>query len=119
MEGIKRHLLPLDAFEFREHQYVVTERSCVYVAKQAYFRRARLDTSAQIVEVLSSGHPQNHWYYRSDQWIEQPFLLLSIFMQPYVGRFEDCLFLSTIYSSDRYRVDLDLTRSFEKMLQKI
>jgi len=63
------------------------------------------DTNRQIVEMLVNGRFFGHYYYRSDQWIDQPyrirFGILSI--EPYVGPPENAPAES--FGNGTYKVD--------------
>ena len=69
---------------FRVGDLEPLEESCVYRAEETFRARSKKDTNPAIVQMILNGKPINHWYYRSDQWIDQPFLALGKF-QPYVG----------------------------------
>lgn len=58
---------------------------CVSEAQKTFRERWGTDTNPRIVQMVLQGKPIDHWYYRSDQWISQPFVAPDIFMQSYVG----------------------------------
>src|ERR1035437_9921666 len=60
------------------------EESCISRAERTFRLRSKTDTNPVIVQMTRGGNPIDHWYYRSDEWIDQPFFALGKF-QPYVG----------------------------------
>ena len=48
-----------------------------------------------------------HWYYRSNEWIDQPYFNPSVFLQPYIGPPEKAL--SILYGRNTFRVDEEAT----------
>jgi hypothetical protein len=60
------------------------EEVCILRAEKIFKIRSKLDTNPHIVQMVSREKPIEHWYYRSDQWIDQPYFALGI-MKPYIG----------------------------------
>jgi hypothetical protein len=87
---------------------IVTE-PCIAHAEKVFRRRAGLDTNPQIVQMVGLTGPINHWYYKSEEWIDQPFPILAHLIQPYVGPAGDCinpLYREYIASASRWYLDL-------------
>ncbi|PIN79524.1 hypothetical protein COV16_03755 [Candidatus Woesearchaeota archaeon CG10_big_fil_rev_8_21_14_0_10_34_8] len=59
--------------------------SCINHAYRTYAKRADQDTNPVIARMLVDGKPVDHWYYRSDEWIDQPYELSMIGFPAYVG----------------------------------
>ncbi len=59
--------------------------TCSDEAEKTFRNRWGQDTNPRIVQMVHQGQPIDHWYYRSDQWISQPYAWPAIFLQPYVG----------------------------------
>lgn len=75
--------------------------------KKIYNERNALDTHPVIVQMRHLGRLIDHWYYRSDQWVDQPYFKPSEFLQPYVGPVE--LANPGLYGKGTYIVDKELT----------
>ncbi len=58
---------------------------CVVAAERTFKERWGKDTNPMIVQMIIFGALQDHWYYRSDQWVDQPYSLPAMFTQPYRG----------------------------------
>jgi hypothetical protein len=58
---------------------------CIKHAVKTFNERHQQDTNPRIVQMIHHGTPLDHWYYRSDQWIDQPYLMEGLFIQPHVG----------------------------------
>lgn len=63
------------------------EEACILRAGKTFRNRFKTDTNPSIVRMVVGGKPINHWYYRSDQWIDQPYFSVdpSLPLQSYVG----------------------------------
>ncbi len=59
---------------------------CIHHALLTYRKRKDTDTEPHIVNMTINGQPIDHWYYRSRQWIDQPYLLGPLGVEPYVGQ---------------------------------
>jgi hypothetical protein len=65
---------------------VPVENNCLYIALQTYKQRHETDKNPVIVQmVIDDFVIIPHWYYRSDDWIEQQFLYPWDSIFPYVG----------------------------------
>jgi hypothetical protein len=86
---------------------------CVVAAQRAYLERKEADTNPQIVQMVLRGKVLiNHWYYRSDQWVEQPYFIPFFVLQPYRG---PANYASPIlYGQDTYIVDERLIELTDK-----
>jgi hypothetical protein len=58
---------------------------CVDHALATFLERRERDTNPKIVKMLVNGKPISHWYYRSEEWIDQPYYMGRFLVQPYVG----------------------------------
>jgi hypothetical protein len=78
------------------------------VAAENYMReRWGMDTHPCIVQMRLRGELVPHWYYRSDQWVAQPYFLPQHFLQPYVGPSEGAL--PSLYGRGTYIIDSEAT----------
>ncbi len=59
--------------------------ACILRAERTFKLRWKTDTNPVIAQMILRGEQIPHWYYRSDQWIDQPYFAISNGMQPYVG----------------------------------
>lgn len=59
--------------------------TCIDEAVKTFKERWGRDTNPRIVQMIHQGQRIDHWYYRSNEWISQPYAWPKIFMQPYVG----------------------------------
>jgi len=46
---------------------------CTKHAEDVFNSRRGIDTNPMIVQMIHHDKPVNHHYYRSDQWIDQPY----------------------------------------------
>lgn len=60
------------------------KEACINRAERIFQLRHKTDTNPKIVQMILRGERIPHWYYRSDEWIDQPYFAMSIAMQPYV-----------------------------------
>ena len=79
------------------------EEACITRAHKTFRTRCKIDTNPTIVRMLHNGKPIDHWYYRSDQWIDQPFHFPQLGMFAYVGAPTSAT--KVIYSKENYIVD--------------
>jgi len=85
---------------------------CLVCAERVFKeRRENGDTNPQIVQMVSGGVPIPHWYYRSDQWIEQPYFKPSEFIQPHVGPADQAMPFR--YGEEDFIVDEEMTDLFK------
>ena len=86
---------------------------CLPKAIEIFYERINLDTNLTIVKMLSprDGSFLNHWYFRSDQFIGNPFKWTDIDgkdIPPYVG---DAKKASIVYyGKGLFEVDEELTQ---------
>lgn len=74
---------------------------CLVHAEETFKARVNLgDTDPMIVQMIHLGELIPHWYYRSVQWIDQPYFFPFSFLQPYVGPTN--LAISSLYGPDTY-----------------
>ena len=58
---------------------------CMEHALKTLIERRSQDTKPVIVRMVLRGDLIDHWYYMSEQWIDQPYFIPHINLQPYVG----------------------------------
>jgi len=81
---------------------------CLVAAQRVFKERMKNgDTNPQIVQMKLRGQLIPHWYYRSDQWVEQPYLKISDFLQPFVGPADEAM--PFLYGEGSYVVDEEMT----------
>lgn len=91
-------------------------KSCIKCAEQAFEERLKKgDTNPQIVQMILMGKPTKHFYYRSDQWIEQPLYKPSAFIPCYVGPADQAN--PCFYGEGTYQIHESLTRRICKILK--
>jgi len=84
--------------------------SCINHAYRTYAKRADQDTNPVIARMLVDGKPVDHWYYRSDEWIDQPYDLTMVFGFPaYVGP-ADNRQIQYIYNKRTFVVETEHTK---------
>ena len=67
-------------------KFVFPENNCLFIALQTYKERFEKDTNSLIAQmILGTGEIIDHWYYRSDEWIEQLFKFPEDKIEPYQG----------------------------------
>jgi len=76
--------------------------SCIKVATETFLARST-DQNRRIVQMILYGNLIPHWYYRSDQWIYQPFLNISKGIIHYVGDPKNAD--SNLYGEGTYQLD--------------
>jgi len=86
--------------------------NCVTHACNTYKERKDKDTNPMVVEMVLQGKPIDHFYYRSDQWVDQPYYNPSGLMQPYVGPADQAPPL--LYGKGTYLID-EATTNLLKM----
>ena len=90
---------------------------CIACAERVFKQRQKDgDTNPQIVQMKSGGYSISHWYYRSDQWIEQPYLKISAFIQPYVGPSNQAQ--KSLYGEGSFVIDKEMTIYFTDKYKK-
>jgi hypothetical protein len=89
---------------------------CLVVAERVFRQRWGKDTNPCIVQMILDGRPQQHWYYRSDQWLDQPFEFMSLFIQAYRG--EVLMAYPWLYGEDTYSIDQEETQRIIKQLSQ-
>jgi len=82
--------------------------SCIERAEKTYLTRSAMDTNSLIVQMKLRGEKLlDHWYYRSDQWVDQPYFAASILLQPYVGPASRAM--KVLYGDGTYVIDKQAT----------
>lgn len=71
-----------------EGRLVPWNEICVVAAERIFRERWELDTEQIIAQMIFKGKPIDHWYYRSKEWVEQPYFIPSKVIQPYRGPVE-------------------------------
>ncbi|MGV8162723.1 MAG: hypothetical protein ACP5N2_05335 [Candidatus Nanoarchaeia archaeon] len=101
---------------------VFPQNNCLYVALQAYKSRHLKDTNPLIVKMILTTDifkEIDHWYYRSDQWIEQPFLIPKDNIPYHIGPIDSadkrCY---TLFEEYTELMNM-LPASIDKLLEKI
>ena len=61
------------------------KEACITAAQRVFFTRMKTDTHPVLVQMIHLGELVPHWYYRSDEWIDQPYYSPAMFLQPYRG----------------------------------
>lgn len=95
-----------EALQLIDGELKTIEESCVTHAVKTFSSRKEQDTNQQIVQMILCGEPIPHWYYRSDQWIDQPYFI-SPLVQPYVGPTDGMV--PPAYWEGRYNVEENFT----------
>lgn len=84
---------------------------CVVAAQKVFLARYETDTNPTIVQMILRGELVDHWYYRSEEFIDQPYFLPAHFLQPYRGPAN--VANPGLYGPETYVVDgilMDLTK---------
>lgn len=89
--------------------------SCIEVAEGVFAKRAGKDSNPMIARVVRGGERIGHWYYRSDEWIYQPFFAMSLVM-PYEGPAR--LAKIAQYGEGRYERDEEATEYAMRLLKR-
>ena len=61
------------------------QETCVVHAIRTFLARRDVDANPQIVQMVIDTKPIDHWYYRSDSYVDQPYFLASLLIQPLIG----------------------------------
>lgn len=88
---------------------------CIIRAERTFFARAVTDTNPTIVQMKLRGSLLDHWYYRSKEWIDQPYFAAAIFLQPYVGPTTRAM--RTLYGEETFIVDEQATEDAKFLLE--
>ena len=104
----------LDVFEHFDGtpESGITEWSHAH-ATRALITRQRVvvpDPNPQIVKMILHGASVPFLYYRSDQWIDQPYYAPNIFLQPFIGPANEAL--PNLYGEGTYAVQEGLAEFF-------
>ena len=70
-------------------------------------RQENGDTNPLIVQMIHMGRLIDHWYYRSDQWVDQPYFKPSEFLQPHVGPADQAI--PGLYGDETFQIDEEMT----------
>ena len=84
------------------------ENLCLTHAIRTFKERREADTNPQIVQMVHDGDVLGHWYYRSDEWIDQPYFIKSRLIQLYTGPAE--LAMPLLYGEGTYVPDEGLMK---------
>ena len=92
----------------------ITE-SCAKHAALTFDARRSQDTNQMIVQMIVRGNKIPHWYYRSNEWVEQPYSLKEEFVDSFVGPApaKDDQLAEIMYSIQNYEIAKDLTDLIE------
>ena len=88
---------------------------CLSYALRIYNERSEIDTNPKIVRMIFRGNPINHWYYRSDQWIDQPYFFGSVFIQPCIGPPEQAC--PVLYGEGTYETDEEIMGGIDVLME--
>ena len=85
--------------------------SCAKHAVQTFNARRDLDTNQMIVQMVVRGNKIPHWYYRSNEWVEQPYSLREQFVDPFIGPVpaKENQLAEIMYSIQEYEIAKDIT----------
>ena len=88
----------------------ITE-SCIKHAVLTFDARRSHDTNQMIVQMIVRGNKIQHWYYRSNEWVEQPYALREQFVDPFIGPVpaRDDQLAEIMYSIQKYEIAKDIT----------
>lgn len=91
----------MSMFQMVEGKFEEIEESCV---KHAYitFQRRTQDKNRKIVQMVSRGTAMSHYYFRSDQWIEQPYAFPDQHIDAYCGPPIGDIRADALYSIEDY-----------------
>jgi hypothetical protein len=59
--------------------------TCITHARKTFLTRFSQDTDPTIVQMILYGTEISHWYYRSKEWIDQPYFIPQQILPPYCG----------------------------------
>lgn len=88
--------------------------ACITQAFRTFAERAGTDQNPNIVQMLALGIPIEHWYYRSEDWIDQPYHhpeRLFAYVGSTSGNFPPQLGPGT------FKIDTESTRDIKSALQ--
>jgi hypothetical protein len=89
--------------------------ACITTAMRIYSKRKDIDTNSRIVRMVIDGKLVDHWYFRSDQWIEQPFYSPKKCLLPYRGAAADAD--PSLYGEGTYQTDEKMNQVIGKYSQ--
>lgn len=99
--------LNLPTYQLINGELKAPDELCLGVARRTFAERSETDTNPVIVQMVLQGRPIPHWYYRSDEWVDQPYYKPSEFVQPYVGPVNEAM--AFLYGEGTYVVDEEMT----------
>ncbi len=76
---------------------------CIVVAERTFIARFGQDTEPTIAQMIVRGEPVPHWYYRSKEWVDQPYFIPRELIQPYRGPAKSAY--PWLYGEGTFRVD--------------
>ena len=98
-------------------EFVPFQEICLSHAENTFRVRLAIgDTNPQIVQMKLRGQLIPHWYYRSKQWVDQPYFIPLIFLQPYVGPAGQAN--PGQYGEGTFEVDEEITNLFREQYGK-
>lgn len=74
-----------EALQSIDGRLVPVVEVCIEHALKTFMERRLQDAKPVIVRMVLRGHEIKHWYYKSEQWIDQPYSIHAMGLQPYVG----------------------------------
>ena len=91
-----------------EGKFVPAQELSLIHAERAFRRGVEKgDTNPRIVQMKLRGQLIPHWYYRSKEWVDQPYYKPSEFLQPYVGPADQAN--PVLYGAGTFEVDDEMT----------
>lgn len=94
-------------------EFVPAQEICLVHAEVTFKERQKNgDTNPLIVQMIHLGQLIDHWYYRSDQWVDQPYFKPSEFLQPFVGPADQAN--PGQYGDGSFEVDDEMTEIFRR-----
>jgi hypothetical protein len=97
----------MKVFQYIDGKRKLPEELCLTHAARVFRERRNADTGPKIVQMVLRNMIQDHWYYRSNEWVDQPYFSLDIGLQPYVGPAN--LAPPHIYGKGTFNIDEELT----------
>jgi hypothetical protein len=96
---------------------VPVEDTCIIHALECYKKRHQKDTNPAIVQMILRGDAVPHYYYRSDHWIDQPYLIPFASLDPYVGSSDQAD--DSVYGQGCYKEYREINHFLPEKLEKL
>ncbi len=93
-------------------EFVPAQEVCLVHAEGTFQRRCKEDTNPRVVQMILRGEKIPHFYYRSEEWVDQPYYDPRAFITPYVGPAK--LATPGLYDSGTYVVDREMTEMLRR-----